>query len=168
MKPERRKEIGRKARKYTIENYSIEAIGKKLEDIIDAMPDVDYDFTWETDEGKKIKFEDLLDEGKRIAVMMPQSAGDVLWVNSLLSNLKELYPEYDIYGITSPQYASFFEDHPDVHKVLPFDPQLENLHFLEGQGEHNGYFDMAFLPHLGTQKFHNYHHNGIDKKQFQL
>ena len=168
MKAEKRKEIGRKARQFTIDNYSIEAVGKKLEEIIDAMPDIDYDFTWETDAGKKVKFEDLLDEGQRIAVMMPQSAGDVLWVNSLLSNLKELYPEYDIYGITNPQYASFFEDHPDVHKVIPFDPQLENLHFLEGQGEHQGFFDMAFLPHLGTQKFHNYHHNGIDKKQFQL
>ena len=99
---------------------------------------------------------------------MPQSAGDVLWVNSLLSNFKKMYEEYDIYAITMPQYFSFFEDHPAVHKVIPFDPQLENLHFLEGQGEHKGYFDMAFLPHFGTQKFHNYHHNGIDKKQFQL
>jgi len=46
--------------------------------------------------------------------------------------------------------------------------ETDNLHFLEGSGDHEGFFDMAFLPHYGTQRFHNYHHNGKDKTQFQL
>jgi len=27
---------------------------------------------------------------------------------------------------------------------------------------------MAFLPHYGTQRLHNYHHNGLDETQFEL
>lgn len=36
--------MGKKSRKYVIDNYSLDVIGKKLEEIIDNMPDVDYDF----------------------------------------------------------------------------------------------------------------------------
>jgi len=39
-----RKELGQKSRQWVIDNFSIEVIGKKLEQIIDEMPPVDYDF----------------------------------------------------------------------------------------------------------------------------
>ena len=44
MKPDKRKEQGLKSRNYVIENYSSEAIGKKLESIIDEMPIISWDF----------------------------------------------------------------------------------------------------------------------------
>ena len=62
---------------------------KKLEKIIDEMPSIEYDFDWDKDQ-KGIDLKDVLDEGKRIAVVMPESAGDVLWINSLMTNLKKL------------------------------------------------------------------------------
>jgi len=37
-------ELGAKSRKWVIDNFSVEVIGKKLESIIDNMPDVDYDY----------------------------------------------------------------------------------------------------------------------------
>jgi len=169
MKPEKVRELGRKARQFTIDNYSVEVIGKKLEAIIDSSPDIDYDFDWDKEDKEKApELMELLDDGKRIAVIIPESAGDVLWINSLMGNLKKQYKEYDIYVFTKPQFFDYIEDNQNVHKVLPYHPQLDNLHFLEGQGDHKGYFDMAFLPHFGTQRFHNYHHNGLDKPQFEL
>lgn len=42
----KRSSLGRKARDFVISNYSIEVIGKKLESIIDAMPEVDYNFDY--------------------------------------------------------------------------------------------------------------------------
>lgn len=164
----KRLQMGKKGREWTIENYSTEAIGKKLEEILDAMPTVDYDFDWEAEENKGLNLEDLLDAGKRIAVVMPESAGDVLWINSLMENMKKMYPEFDIYVFTKPQFFDYIEDHPAVHKVLPYSEQIDDLHFLEGKEDHKGYFDMAFLPHYGTQRFHNYHHNGLDETQFEL
>ena len=38
---------GKKARQFVIDNCSIEVIGKKLEEIIDSMPEIDYDFNFE-------------------------------------------------------------------------------------------------------------------------
>lgn len=43
----KRSSMGKKARNYVIENYSIEVIGKKLESIIDSLPEVDYDYNFE-------------------------------------------------------------------------------------------------------------------------
>jgi len=36
--------MGKVARQWTIENFSTEVIGKQLEEMIDNMPDVDYDY----------------------------------------------------------------------------------------------------------------------------
>lgn len=169
MKLNKRLQMGKKARDWTIENYSTESVGKKLEAILDAMPDVDYDFTnVHESEEDKTELEDLLDDGKRIAVLMPESAGDVLWINSLMTNLKDLYPSHDIYVFTKNTFFDYIEDHPCVHKALPYSQNIDNLHALEGKESHKGLFDMAFLPHYGTQRFHNYHHNGLDKTQFEL
>lgn len=164
----KRLQTGKKGREWTINNYSTEAVGKKLEKILDAMPDVDFDFNWSKEEKQGINLEDLLDDGKRIAVVMPESAGDVLWINSLMDNMKNIYPDFDIYVFTKPEFFDYIEDHPAVYKVLPYSQEIDNLHFLEGKENHKGFFDMAFLPHYGTQRFHNYHHNGIDKTQFKL
>ena len=118
-----------------------------------------------------LRIEDVLDdEGveNRIAVVLPESAGDVLILNSLMDNLKSLYPEKNIYVFTNPQFYQMIEDNPNVHKLLPHQQQVENLLFLEGRGDHEGYFDIAFLPNIGTQRNLNYLHNGKDKTQFEL
>lgn len=116
-------------------------------------------------------FDDFLDkddEGLRLAVVIPQSEEDVFLVNSLLTNIKETYPDYNIYFITKPEYFDIVEDHPAIHRLIPFQDGVDNLHLLEGKGEHKGYFEIAFLPHITTQKHFSYHHNGKDKLQFKL
>ena len=234
MKPEKRREIGKRARQFVIDHCSIEVICKQLEDLFDSAPfvedwnfktktknpnyqppNIENDSEWIIDlyanilgekvdehnqgclhwvarlksdlnreqvlnhfrntaikqEPKTIDIADVLDkddEGKRIAVVMPQSAGDILMVNSLLQNLKELYPEYNIYFVTLPQFFEIVDEHPCIHKVLPYSPIFDNLLFLEGQGEHKGYFELAFLPFVTTQRHFTYQHNGKDKSQLQL
>jgi len=168
MNPSKRQQMGEKGREWTIKNYSIQSVGQKLESILDTMPSINYDFDLEEKEEKKENLEDLLDAGKRIAVMIPQSAGDILWVNSLISNLKKLYPEHDIYFFTQPQFFAYIEDHPDVYKCLHYNEQIEKSANLEGDAGHKGLFDIAFYPFLSTQFFSKYTHNGIDKTQLEL
>jgi glycosyltransferase involved in cell wall biosynthesis len=118
-----------------------------------------------------IDFEDLLDKddaGKRMAVVIPQSGGDVLLVNALLENLKTLYPEYNLYIFTDPKFFDLIRDNPAVHKCVQYSPICDNLLFLEGQSHHKGYFELAFLPHITTQRVFGYQHNGKDKLQFSL
>lgn len=234
-----RSNLGKKARKYVIDNYSVEVIGKKLESIIDNMPKPDWDFDFsekkrnpkyippeiesdsewlvdiyknilnmdvnpDTDEGlvhwiKKLdkdytrsevleyfrsvankenselenytELSELLDEdcpSKRVAVVMPESAGDVLMLNSLISNLKKLYPDKNIYFFTKPAFFDLIEDHPDVHKTLSYNRSFDNIFNLEGRGENQGFFNIAYLPHTTTQRHAIYSHNGEDVNQFNL
>ncbi len=167
MKLEKKLQMGKKARDWTIENYSTESVGKKLEKIIDEMPAIEYDFDWGKEE-KGIELEDLLDEGKRIAIVMPQSAEDLLAINSLIDSLQDLYEDHDIYVFTMPNFFPYIEDHPKVHKVLPYSESIDNPQLLEGVGNHKGFFELAFFPFYHTQKFQNYHHNGIDKTHYKL
>ena len=235
--PDKREKIGKTARRWVIDNFSIEVIGQKLEQIFDSLPYIDYsptteelkininykpnevlsndDFIIDTfnnilnekidknssvffdlrnhlnngnskqeiynhilnqaqqklNKPKIIEFKDLLDnndEGKRMAVIIPQSGGDVLMVNALLENLKSLYPDLNLYIFTDARFFDLIRDNPAVHKVVQYNPICDNLLYLEGYGEHKGFFELAFLPTITTQKIFGYQHNGKDKLQFSL
>ena len=45
---------------------------------------------------------------------------------------------------------------------------MENQMWLEGQGNHKGFFEIAFLAHVGTEKIIDYLHNGKDKIAFDI
>jgi len=163
--------LAEKGLKYVKKNFSVESTVNKLKNILFSLekPIIKEEET--KDSPKTLGIEDALgDEGisNRIAVVLPESAGDILILNSLMKNLKDLYPEKNIYVFTKPQFYQMIEDNPSVHKILPYQDSLQNLLMLEGRGDHQGYFDMAFLPNIGTQKHLNYLHNGKDKTQFEL
>jgi|TARA_R110002020_G_scaffold460684_1_gene679302 glycosyltransferase involved in cell wall biosynthesis len=118
-----------------------------------------------------LELSDILDKedaGKRIAVVIPHFETDVLMINSLLKNLKKQYKKYNIYVFTKPEYFCFIDDNPFAHKVMHYSPLLENLFTMEGAGDHEGLFEMAFYPHTTTQKNISFLHNGLDKLQFNI
>ena len=89
-------------------------------------------------------------------------------MTSLLPNVKKQYPNHKIYFATSAKYFQVLDGNPYIHKCIAYHDELANLPLMEGQGKHEGYFDMTFIPFLGTQRFINYTHNGKDKIQFDL
>jgi hypothetical protein len=120
---------------------------------------------------KQTSLADILgeeDKDRRIAIIIPESAGDVLMINGLMEGLKNLYPDDNIYVFTKPEFFCMIDDNPFVHRVLPFRNGLDNLLYLEGIGNHEGFFRMAFLPHVGSQKYLNYLHNGQDINAFNI
>lgn len=119
---------------------------------------------------KPKELSELLDGNQedRIAVVVPESAGDVLIVNSLMENLKKLYPKKDIYFFTKPEFFPMIYSNPHVYKVLPYNPKIDNMLVMEGQGGHKGYFHMSFLPTILTQKVLGYLHQGEDKDVFNI
>jgi hypothetical protein len=140
----------------------------KKEDVLDYFKKV---ATEENNKNKTVDFKDTLgkdDEGKRLLISMPQSIGDVYLCTSLLKNIKEIYPDYNIYFATKPEYFEILEGNPHIYKIIPYGDHLDNLPAMEGQGAHKGYFEIAFLPFIGTQRVLNYMHNGRDKIQFDL
>lgn len=236
MSKENRVAMGKIARDYCLKNYSIEAVGKKIEAILDELPFVDWqdgDFdhqpkntsylppsglspeqfaidiltnmmlervdhntshvkSWASHlrksndyqgvynhfqklalqfnanlNNKPIDLGDLLDkddEGRRICIVCDQSAGDLLIINSLLNQFKALYPEYNLYFFTRPEFFDLVEHHPAIHKLLAYSPILDNIFFLEGNGSHKGYFEKVFYPAATTQKFLAYNGNRVKNR----
>ena len=168
MQPSKRKQLGKKARKFVVENYSIEAVGKQLEQIIDEFPLVE-DEKWEKAEEEKEKILTILDflddedKGRRLLVALPQGLPDVVLANSLLTNLKNKYPDFNIYFATEPQFFGAVDGHPAIHKMLPYHPAFENVLEMEGTAEKEGLFDIVFLPHITTHLNPCFMHNNKDK-----
>tara|TARA_R100000008_G_scaffold67884_1_gene44993 strand:+ start:12444 stop:14369 length:1926 start_codon:yes stop_codon:yes gene_type:complete len=102
------------------------------------------------------------DEGKRMAYVMPSSAVDVFLSTSLFKSIKNKYPNYNLYVVTEPENFHILDGNEYVHKTIPYTPQFDNTLFLEGAGKHKGFFEIAFTPHLTSQRTNNYIHNAKD------
>jgi len=113
-------------------------------------------------------FVDKDDKGKRILYVVPESAGDVYMATSLFDNLKKAYPKYNLYVATHPQYFDILDGNPHVHKVIPYFQSMDNLLQMEGYGDHEGYFEVALLPHINVQRQLTYTHNAKDKIMLKL
>jgi glycosyltransferase involved in cell wall biosynthesis len=234
----KRREIGQQSRQWTLDNFSVEVVGKKIEEFLDNSPYTNFDFSnkeeernpyaiipeikddsewltymyhnilkmhhldandeghkyWiqelkngikreaienyfrqvankENQENKKTSFEEILDsEGveNRILYVMPESIGDIYLSTSLFESIKKQYPDKNLYVATKPEYFDILKGNSYIHKVIPYISQMDQLLWLEGAGDHNGFFEIAFLPHIGTQRVFNYQHNGKDKIAFDL
>ena len=119
----------------------------------------------ENKENLPFKMEDLLskdDEGRRMLVVMPGSIGDVFMSTSILKSLAETYKDYNIYFATDPKYFEMLEANPFIYKTITYNSRMDDLLWLEGKGKHKGFFEVAYLLHLGTQRLFNYQHNGKD------
>jgi hypothetical protein len=122
------------------------------------------------EKNKEFKFEEFLDPNDkgRVIYVMPESAGDVFLSTALFKSIKNRYPTFSLYIATKPEYKDILDGNPYVHKWIEYHPIMDNLIWLEGNNQHNGYFDIAYLPYSCTQRMLNYLHNGIDKIDFNL
>lgn len=113
------------------------------------------------EKNKKELFESLkADKSPKILYVMPASERDIFLSTSLFKSIKEQYPGYKLFVATSPKFLSALDGNPHVDKVLPYYPEMDNLLYLEGNSTHEGFFDIAFLPHLHTQRNIDYIHGG--------
>ena len=88
---------------------------------------------------------------------------------SLLPSIKKTYPEKDIYFATKQEYMNILDGNPYIHKILAYQPEMESLPMMEGRLDHKGYFEICFLPHIGTQRHLDYLHQGdADKIMFNI
>ena len=120
---------------------------------------------------KQPDFEDYLDKEPkdRILMVVPESAGDVFMTTSLLPSIKKTYPDKDIYFATKKEYITILDGNPYIHKILEYNSRMENLPLMEGRLGHKGYFEICFLPHIGTQRHLDYLHQGdADKIMFDI
>ena len=229
---ETKKLLGKAARQFVIDNYSIEVVGKFFENLFDSFPHVDYVF-----ENKKLKCDpfydpdvnlqdkewveslycniltkqdpagvihwvqrlktdlkryDVLnyfrkialsqnqnsfldemlllfkedDDSKKIAFIQPDGVEEIIIATSLISSIKKLYPNYDIYFFTKNEHFDLINSHPDVKKVLNYFNKMDDPLFFEGKGANNKYFDIVFAPYLSINN--NYFRNAEDIIQYNI
>jgi hypothetical protein len=170
MSDDKLKEMGKKAREWTLDNYSIDSLGPRLEKFLDDCPKTNHSFSKDEEEAGK-SIEDFLskdDEGKRILYVIPRTERDVFLSTSLFKSIKDQYPEYNLYVATEKPFFPVLDANPHVHKVIEYSSEMDNIFWLEGRGKHKGFFEIAFLPHINTQRMITFPHNGKDKIAFNL
>ena len=94
---------------------------------------------------------------------MPGSSVDVFLSTSLFKSIKDKYPNYNLYVATNAENFHILEGNEHVYKTIPYSTQFDNTLYLEGIGDHEGHFEIAFTPYLTTQRVNNYIHNEKDK-----
>lgn len=229
---ETKKALGKQARKFVIDNYSIEVVGKFFEDLFDSLPEVEYTFNnkkpkcdpfYDPDNNKQdqewveslyenilmkkdpagvthwiqrlksdLKRSDVLNyfrkvaitenqnsflsemleslkensNSKKIAFVQPEGAEEVIIASSLVTSIKNLYPNHDIYFFTKSEYFDLINSHPHVKKTLNYFNKMDDPLFFEGKGNQNKYFDMVFAPYLSINN--NYFRNAEDIIEYNV
>ena len=106
------------------------------------------------------------------SVIFPGQGSQVVGMSSDLYTkfelIKKLYKDHNIYFATRPEYSEILDGNPYIHKVIPYSEQLDDMFTVEGRGDHDGFFEVAYFPHVTTQKFISYVHNCKDKTDFNL
>jgi len=175
MPQERREEIIKNGLNYVKSEFSIENTVKKLKQILLNLKKPEIKEEKEEKEEKQGSqptfFEDALDKEAedRILIVVPESAGDVFMTTSLLPSIKKTYPDKDLYFATKQEYMPILEGNPHIYKILPYQAEMESLPMMEGRSNHKGFFEICFLPHIGTQRHLDYLHQGdSDKIMFDI
>jgi len=109
-------------------------------------------------------FGSLFDDNgrKRILFVLRESGGDLFISTSVLSGLKKLYPDADLYFACDPKFADILAGNSDIHKVIPYNSAMDS----ELAMRH--YVDYYYFPAIATQRQLNYlthERMGLDLKQ---
>lgn len=93
-------------------------------------------------------FGELFDKNdrKKILYVMKESGGDIVIATATFKNLKELYPDADLYVATDPKFHEILDGNEYVHKVLPYHNAMESEMAMMN------YVDYYYHPAIVTQR----------------
>jgi hypothetical protein len=101
------------------------------------------------------------DKDKRIGFVAPQGVGDIYMATSLFRNIKELYPNCNLYVFVLEQYIDLLSGNPYVYKALKYNTgNLNKSSFLEESEDK--LFKVVYTPFHQTLTLGNYQHNCND------
>ena len=144
MTESERKSLGEKSRQWVIDNFSVPVIGSKLEEIIDAMPDVEYDYDlkkclfnpdYTPKENYATKDEFLIDIYKEILNddVDKNSGGFKHWMGQMQGGMspQEVVTHFKNVAIqekakyTTPDLSKFLGDEKKSERIAVVIPQAE-------------------------------------------
>jgi len=103
------------------------------------------------------------DNGGRIGFIAPQGVGEIHMSTSLFRNIKDLYPNQNLYVFTPEKHIDLLTGNPYIHKILPYNTRsLNRSIFLEQDDDGNKPFNVVYTPFHQTATLGNYQHNCND------
>lgn len=99
---------------------------------------------------------------------MPEGAGDVLLCTSLFKSLRENYPDYEFTFATNKQFHCILKNNKYIDKIIEYNLIMDDLLKMEGCDTYFGAYDICFIPHIQTQRYLTYMHNGLTKIAFNI
>ena len=63
---------------------------------------------------------------KKIAFIQPEGAEEVIIASSLVTSIKNLYPNHDIYFFTKSEYFDLINSHPHIKKTLNYFNKMDD------------------------------------------
>jgi glycosyltransferase involved in cell wall biosynthesis len=115
----------------------------------------------ENQKNNPIQFKDLLDlsrPNKRLLFCIKESGGDIFICTALLKDLKQRYPDHDIYFMCDPKFQDILAGNEYIFKVLPWHDLMSNEMVATGAGQDqkDKLFDVFIMPGVSSQKWLNY------------
>ena len=162
-----KEKLGKKARQWALDNYSSESVCKIVEKFIDDAPKTKYKYPSKSSSDTANPLSEG-DKSKKILFVMPGKERDLFLSTSLFKSIQDLYPDHYLYVATNKRFFPILDGNPYVHKAIEYLPQMDDLFWLEGKGLHEGFFKIAFIPYINTQKIITFTHNGEDKIAYDL
>jgi ADP-heptose:LPS heptosyltransferase/glycosyltransferase involved in cell wall biosynthesis len=110
---------------------------------------------------RTFKISEFLDPNDkfRIFVVLPGTAGDLHLLTGTLDSLHKKYNRKETWGIyvfCEEKYNDILKDVPSIKRLIPYSIGIDNSKSLEKSGLCN----IAFTPHIATQKNEHYVHRG--------
>lgn len=128
-------ELEKYSREWTINKFSIEKIGKKIEKILDDFPDKKYDFKFKlkTEQSEMAEEERLFDNSRRknLIIFDINNDIDMLYASAIPNKIKNMYPNADIYIVVDQKYIDFFVHNTFVTKIIFKKSIYSNINFLD-------------------------------------
>jgi hypothetical protein len=112
--------------------------------------------------------DDAKNNKKRLLLVQPQSAGDILLVTSLFESIRSKFPKdsWTFYFACEPKFFELIEGNPYTDKIIPYNQIMDNQLAMEGSSQIDGFVDICLNPYFSTQRLLNYTHNGHSINQF--
>ena len=74
----------------------------------------------------------------------------------------------EIRSVTREVIGNYLPEELYSTKREVIEDEMDDCFYFEGRANHEGYFDLAFLPFLETKRVLNYTHNGKDQLEINL
>lgn len=95
----------------------------------------------------------------RVLVVLPGTAGDLHLLTGTLKALAHKHGGANIYLACEPKFNDIVKNLPFIKNIIPYGQNLDNGKAVEK----SGLFNICYTPHIITQRFEHYVHNGHGK-----